>query len=307
MPKTLSKDFHIMDLDENALETPQYNFKDFPVYSKQGLLSLYPSKKALCHWHNDFEFVTVLEGEMYFFVDGKTWLVKKHTGIFVNSGKLHYGYSKDGQECRFETLILPLSLWHTVNFIKEQFVSPLIDEEGSALLLTKEDPWQEKLLNCIQTIHLYCEENNDGFELAVQSQIFHALYLLHHIHSLASPGPAADENGMRTLKIMINFIQSHSSDKISLNDIAGAGAVCRSRCCKLFQQILNTTPSTYLNWYRLEMSMRMLKDTQETITSISLSCGFQSSSHFTCLFHKENGITPSEYRRLNRDTAFPCR
>ena len=44
----------------------------------------------------------------------------------------------------------------------------------------------------------------------------------------------------------------------------------------------------------------MLRNTNETITDIALSCGFSSSSYFCRIFKKEMGISPTEYKRRNK-------
>lgn len=96
---------------------------------------------------------------------------------------------------------------------------------------------------------------------------------------------------------MVSFIHHQYTRKLSLEEIAEAGNVCRSKCCQIFRKYLNKTPVEFLNAYRLEVSMRYLTDTSMSITEIALACGFQSSSYYAEMFQKYKGCTPTQYRQ----------
>ena len=108
------------------------------------------------------------------------------------------------------------------------------------------------------------------------------------------------DKGIGPLRQIISYIQQNYSAKVTLNDIAIAGNVCRSNCCKIFQKFLNQSPIGYLTEYRLEKSLFLLKTTNYTITEIALQCGFNSSSYFTETFRKELNCTPSDYRKKHK-------
>ena len=95
---------------------------------------------------------------------------------------------------------------------------------------------------------------------------------------------------------MTEYIHNNYKEKITLDKIANAGAVCRSKGCRLFQQYVRMTPITYLTKYRLSKSTELLRDTELSITEISSLCGFQSTSYYISLFKRELGQTPLHYR-----------
>ncbi|PQP85573.1 hypothetical protein CPT76_35550 [Paenibacillus sp. AR247] len=96
---------------------------------------------------------------------------------------------------------------------------------------------------------------------------------------------------------MTGFIHQNYESKITLNDIAAAGTVCRSRCCKLFNTYVGQTPNEYLIRYRIQKSCDMLKETNRSISEIAMACGFQSASYFTFIFRKQLGLVPQDYRK----------
>jgi AraC-like DNA-binding protein len=48
--------------------------------------------------------------------------------------------------------------------------------------------------------------------------------------------------------------------------------------------------------------MRLLRETDKTVTEIAFACGFNDSNYFTARFHREVGTTPLKYRK-NADSA----
>lgn len=54
----------------------------------------------------------------------------------------------------------------------------------------------------------------------------------------------------------------------------------------------------YLNLLRMEEARKLLAQTDFPITEIALKTGFSSSSYFSSLFRRMNGMSPSTYRNL---------
>ncbi|MCM1136746.1 MAG: AraC family transcriptional regulator [Clostridium sp.] len=96
---------------------------------------------------------------------------------------------------------------------------------------------------------------------------------------------------------MVTYIHKHYADNISVNDIASSGAVCRSKCCKLFNKVIGQTPNIYLRNYRISKSCQLLLETDRSINEIANACGFQSASYFIAVFKKEMGVSPQKYRK----------
>ena len=113
--------------------------------------------------------------------------------------------------------------------------------------------------------------------------------------------PDYDKNGdhILTLTAMIGYIQKNFANKILLKDISAAGNCCKTKCTALFQKYLNSSPILYLNQYRLEKSVFLLKNTSMSITEIAYACGFSNTSYFCMSFRQNYDITPNAYRNKN--------
>ena len=86
---------------QDASEIVRYDEVGIPLYIREGLLSSYPDHRALCHWHEDIEWVQIRSGQMNYCINGKRVLLNAGEAIIVNSRQMHYGYSENGQECDF--------------------------------------------------------------------------------------------------------------------------------------------------------------------------------------------------------------
>ena len=69
-----------------------------------------------------------------------------------------------------------------------------------------------------------------------------------------------------------------------------------------FQSLEETgiTPTDYRNSVKLTNAKRLLVSTDQKISDIALECGFGSASYFSKTFLKNEGISPAEYRKLNK-------
>ena len=68
-----------VDIMQDTSEIVHYDEMGIPLYVRIGELSFYPGKKALCHWHEDMEFIRILKGEMNYYVNGHNVLCLLYT------------------------------------------------------------------------------------------------------------------------------------------------------------------------------------------------------------------------------------
>jgi AraC family transcriptional regulator of adaptative response / methylphosphotriester-DNA alkyltransferase methyltransferase len=87
-------------------------------------------------------------------------------------------------------------------------------------------------------------------------------------------------------------------EPLTLQEMASRLFVSPFYLQKCFSRIKHMSPAKYLTLKRVECAKHLLAESQETITSIALQVGFRSSAHFSSVFHKETGHSPTGYRNL---------
>ena len=287
-----------LEMNDDRSEKVRYDYTDYPIYIRQGSLSAYPGYAAPAHWHDDIEFVAVLSGEMQYSVNGEIVTLTENEGIFVNARQMHFGFSAERKECDFICILLhPLMLCVSPAF-ERQFAMPVLENRDMPYIrLSADTPWQKELLNCL--LGMYDAKDDVAAPLIISSLFLKIWSLIFKNSEILAPAKL-QSNDLTLLKNMISYIQKFYHQKITLGGIAAAGAVGQSKCCKLFDKYIGSTPNAYLIQYRLNQSVWYLENTDMTVTEIAHTVGFSSSSYYAETFRKWYGSSPSEYRKAKR-------
>lgn len=117
----------------------------------------------------------------------------------------------------------------------------------------------------------------------------------------ASCKAAKSKTGGETLtRSALAYIESHYKAKFSLQAMAGELYVNGSYLLRVFKKNTGFTPLAYHNHVRCERAKELLAGTGESISDIGEAVGFVSPAHFSHVFRKAEGCTPTEYRMVHR-------
>jgi AraC-like DNA-binding protein len=92
------------------------------------------------------------------------------------------------------------------------------------------------------------------------------------------------------------FMDTHFTEKISVQDVADYVGIHRSHFTDAFTKQLGISPGQYLQQLRLGKGKQMLEETIVPITEIALSLGYSELFAFTRAFRNYYGMSPSHYR-----------
>lgn len=287
----------VLELFSDLSERLNYNLPGLPLYVRKGHLRHFANYTAACHWHPDMEFILILQGTMDYFVNGHTVSLKHGEGLFVNSNRLHYGFSQNKSDCEFLVVVIHPSLLGESSPIIHSYCEEMSrPSKDDLLLLTDKIDWQQQILTALKKLYSDMHDDPSPNPLRLLSSALHLCAgISEHIEE--KPGQAEDLQMWANIREMTDFIHKNYERKISLDEIAAAGAMCRSHCCKMFNQYTGQTPNTYLTRYRIQKSCEMLKESNRSILEIAMACGFQSASYFSSIFRKELGMVPQDYRK----------
>lgn len=292
-----------LEIFSDLSERLHYNLADFPLYVRTGTLRQFNRYAAACHWHPDLEFILVLVGQMEYFVNGQTVHIDNGNGIFVNSKRLHYGFSNNMTDCSYIVVAVhPVLLGENTQAGKVYLDTKFGSVTDDFILLTPQSRWKQEALLLLNRIYdeMYSDTRNPLRLLSQAASL--CACVGDHIQQVSRD--PADNQAWVVIWKMTGFIHEHYDNKMTLNDIASAGAVCRSKCCALFGRYIGQTPNTYLMRYRMQKSFEMLRGTNRSITEIAITCGFHSASYFSYVFRRETGLIPQDYRK-QIDKAIP--
>ena len=152
----------ITKIMQDASEVVRYDEVGIPLYIQEGLLSAYPDRRALCHWHEDIEWLYVRSGQINYYINGKRVLLKEGEAIMVNSRQMHYGYSENGQECDFICILCHPKIFTANSVLYQSYITPVLSNPALEYLhLKPENPEDAKALQILPEI-LRLEYGNPG-------------------------------------------------------------------------------------------------------------------------------------------------
>ena len=98
------------------------------------------------------------------------------------------------------------------------------------------------------------------------------------------------------LKRVVDYIDDHLADKISLLDLAAVAGLSRMHFASQFRVATGLRPHEFLLRRRIRRAEELLQNGTMTIVETALSVGFQTQAHFTTVFKRFVGHTPRQWR-----------
>jgi len=252
------------------------------------------------HSHDFSELVIVLHGSGVHISPAGDYPIR--TGdVFVLHGDQAHGYRETAALglvnilFRLEELAVPLldivSLpgYHALFTLEPLFRRR--DSFASRLRLT---PDQLQLISeLVQRMVLENGSQMPGRKFAVLAYFMLIVadlsrYYSHMADSAAQP--------LLRLGRVLGYLQQHYSERLTLDDLAGAGCMSRRTLTREFKKAMNCSPIDYLLRLRINHAMDLLRDHRLSITDVAFRVGFQDSSYFTRQFHAIAGCRPRDLR-----------
>lgn len=97
-----------------------------------------------------------------------------------------------------------------------------------------------------------------------------------------------------TVLEMIDYIKNNYEEKISISDLSKELAYSESMLNRKFKKEVHITFNEYLNRYRINKAIDLLKNSDYNITEIAYMCGYSSAKYFARVFKKYLGMSPSD-------------
>jgi AraC family transcriptional regulator len=98
------------------------------------------------------------------------------------------------------------------------------------------------------------------------------------------------------LRRVLDFIADSLAENITLSQLAAIAGMSPHYFSELFRQSTSRTPHNYVLLQRIERAKQQLRDPKRSVIEAGLDAGFQNPSHFTRVFRKIVGTTPSNFR-----------
>lgn len=87
-----------------------------------------------------------------------------------------------------------------------------------------------------------------------------------------------------------------SNPELDVTRITKLLLISRTKLYYKIKGLTGETPSNFFRTYKLNRAAELLKSGKYTVAEIAVKCGFSTQSHFSVVFKKQFGTTPTEYK-----------
>ena len=99
----------------------------------------------------------------------------------------------------------------------------------------------------------------------------------------------------RELVSTAQLMEAHIEDPLSFDQIAESVGLSQRQLQRMFKEYLNISPTRYYLWLRLR-ARELLLQTDMSVMSVTVACGFQSPCHFSKAYRSQFGHPPNSER-----------
>jgi AraC-like DNA-binding protein len=101
----------------------------------------------------------------------------------------------------------------------------------------------------------------------------------------------------RRIRRAEEFLRENFTSEFSLAEVSAIAEISPFYFIKLFKLQTGKTPYEFVLDIKIDRAKELLTEKGKNITEVCISCGFNNPSHFSSIFKRKTGVSPTEYRR----------
>jgi AraC family transcriptional regulator len=121
--------------------------------------------------------------------------------------------------------------------------------------------------------------------------------------ALSGVRDSAERARPQWLDRVVELLQEEHSSPLTLVDMARIAGVHPVHLSRTFERFEGCTLSVRLRQLRLKRAMNTMVESDMNLADVALDCGFTDQSHMTRVFGQSLGMTPGQFRLMNRAGA----
>ncbi|WP_163528523.1 response regulator [Halobacillus ihumii] len=174
----------------------------------------------------------------------------------------------------------------------------LRNDRNFCLVLTLENEWLtvEKWMSEHIDIPVRLVSSEHPQPLRKLSSSFRNLREAMDDHQYRSIHRLEDLDIASRMKDIVSYVDNYYMEELSLEKLSKLFFFSREHISRKFKQETGLPLTKYVTKLRINQAKCWLRETDETIYSISLMLGYQDEKYFSKLFKKVTGLTPFEFR-----------
>lgn len=243
------------------------------------------------HIHQYLEIEMIVDGEIEITVEGRTEIARAGDIAVIPPLRVHSFVTP--RQVKMLICTMPSFLW------------PASIERGELMAIRESHVFKcpEPLWNYLIATDFYNTRTKRSFDSEADRELILRLRATVHLiiaEYIALNPKVVSMSGEDTLSRILIYISEHYTEQITLETVAAALGYSPKYVSNCFGQIHGVSFRAFINSLRVEEAKHRLINTDDTVLSIAIECGFGGESTFHRIFREHTGLTPAEYRRRKR-------
>lgn len=254
------------------------------------------------HWHEAVELVYVPEGSLRVGVNNTVYAMGPGDILLIAGGDVHYFVPEPKRVNRL-ILFFEISYFETIfpEARNKRFTRALFTEGAGRAEAGESRPDVHKALkNQILGIIKEYNEQRDAYKIAMRARLFDILVILLREIPMQAYTPQEHSrymNRLGRLENVFRYVEENHTAEITLAQISSVANFSEYYFTRFFKEATGMTFGKYLNNYRVEKAVEILKNEDDSITEIAFKSGFGSIKTFNRVFRQIKGCSPTAYKK----------
>lgn len=160
------------------------------------------------------------------------------------------------------------------------------------------EPWLDEILRLVAR-RMYAEGLGSAAAVTRLSEIVYIELLRTGISRSAELTSVLQAFRDRQVGQALELMHARPSEAWTVERLAAAVGMSRSRFADRFRGLMGTGPMAYLSDWRLQKALSLLDDTRCSVQQVAVQTGYRSPAAFTRAFAGKFGVPPTRYRRIS--------
>lgn len=252
------------------------------------------------HSHDHLELAYVVAGAGKYHIEGEMYNVKEGDLLIINPGVKHQALLSEDSETPTTEFFVGVSDFQLPGYPFNYLPVP-----GNGHIMHTAGEFKQKisrLCSAMETENTVCKEGRYFMLKAYLMQML-LLIIREQCETISPAGSYAFEsvNKKYVVEQIVSYLEDHYNEKISLDQIAENMYLSPFYISKIFKSEIGDTPIRHLINIRLEKAKELLESGDSgSIQAVAAMVGYDDAYHFSKLFKKRYGISPSQAKKKIR-------
>ncbi len=276
------------------------NWKPCPITRRLNISALYTAFRRLCEKgysfggesHNFWEMVYVVNGRVGVSADGNIYSVPAGKLVLHRPMEFH-------------------RIWNELDEAADVVIISFAAEVNLKLdgnIFDVEPGGTEEICSIVEDIRTHFEtgraEDDEGFDIAIVKQISpYAQIVINRLenfmlraipHCSSASATRSEAAGVRKYTEIVNCLNSHLSENLSISDIARLCNMSPSSVKQIFHRYAGMGVAEFYREMKINAAVSMLSQ-DISVREIAQRLGFADANYFSTVFKRVSGKSPTEY------------